>query len=224
MLHRRGERLHQRTNGPSRWQLIALSPAALATFCKTEAGYEQTLPSLGQVLRPPPSDLRRLLRLCGEAARLAETRPEVLRHPAILRAMECELAGILARCLLDGEERAESPGMRRAADVMTRLEGVLAAHSPRTLPAVELCQVLGVSEHTLRLYCASFLGFGARRYIQLRRLRLVRAALLGANPQKAQITELATRGGFSKRSRFTRLYKAIYCETPAETLRRAGDA
>jgi hypothetical protein len=111
MLHACGEHLHQRIGGPSRWGLIALSPAALGAICKTETGGGLPLPQVGRFIRPPPRDRKRLLRVHRQAARLAETRPAIVGHPEVVRAMENELAGLLIRCLTEGEVRADStPG------------------------------------------------------------------------------------------------------------------
>ena len=53
MFHARGERLHQRTDGPSSWGLISLSPASLAAFCETETGGALPLPEVGRISDRP---------------------------------------------------------------------------------------------------------------------------------------------------------------------------
>jgi hypothetical protein len=88
MLHGRGERLHQRTTGPCCWGFITLTAASFAAAFKTETGSVRALPELGRILRPSPRDRSRLLRMHREAARLAETRPDVLGRPEVVRAME----------------------------------------------------------------------------------------------------------------------------------------
>jgi AraC-like DNA-binding protein len=224
MLHSRGEKLHQRTNGASTWGCIALSPSALAGFCATETGGALALPERGQILRPSASDRQNLLRVHGEAARLAQTRPRVLEVPAVVRAMEYELAGYLINCLTNNEVRIEGPVARQGADSMMRFEDLLMKDPHRGVKGPELCRHLGVAERSLHNYCRTFLGVTARRYGQLRRLQLVRAAILHADPREARISVLAREAGFTEPGRFAGLYRAIYGEAPSATLRRAGEA
>jgi AraC-like DNA-binding protein len=220
MLHACGEHLHQRTNGPSRWGLISLSPAALDAFCQTETGRGLPLPKIGKAVRPPPSQRKWLLRVHQQAARLAETRPAVVAHPEVVRAMELELVGVLVRCLTEGTVRALPGPALHATNVMERLERALANSIRTDLTAAELSTTVRVSAQTLHKYCLAFLGTSLRRYLQLRRLAGVRAAIRCADTRTARIGELARSFGFAEPSRFAILYKAVYGETPIATLRR----
>jgi AraC-like DNA-binding protein len=220
MLHARGERLHQRTVGPSRWGLIALSPAALVDFCLTETGGAPPLPVISQVIQPPPIPRKWLFRVHREAARLAETRPAIVAHPEVVRAMELELAGALARCLMEGTVRAAPAPTPRDAGVMERLESVLASSTRTDLTAAEIAAAVGVSGPTLRTYCRTILGVSPTRYLQLKRLAKAHAAILRADNRVARIAEFARTAGFEP-DRFASLYKAAYGETPIATLRRS---
>ena len=222
MLHSRGERLHQRTVGAACWGLISLPPASLAAFAKALTRDALTAPASGQILRPSSRDLKHLLRMLAEAARLAETKPQILRHPEVVRSMEQDLAGVLVSCLTESEPRIEADAIRRAADIMVRFEDVLATCFPQEWRLAELCAAVGVSERTLQNYCATFLGIAPTQYVQLRRLRRVRAAIRGADP-RARIGDLARSGGFAEHGRFATLYRLTYGETPSATLRRSRD-
>ena len=219
MLHACGERIHQRTNGPSRWGLISLSPAALADFCQTETGRRLPLPKVGQAIRPPPSQRKWLFRVHQQAARLAETRPAVVAHPEVVRAMELELVGVLVRCLTEGTVHALPGATLHADNVMERFENALANSTRTDLNAAELSATVRVSAQTLHKHCLAFLGTSLRRYLQLRRLARVRAAIRCADTRTARIGELARSFGFAEPGRFTILYKAVYGETPIATLR-----
>ncbi len=223
MLHSRGERLHQRTIGVSCWGLISLPPASLATFGKVLTGSALAPPVSGQILRPTARDRRHLLRVLTEAAHLAGTRPHILGHPQVVRAMEQELADVLVACLTDCKVRIETGAMRRAARIMNGFEDFLATNLHQSLHLPELCAAIGVSDRSFRNCCAAVLGVSAWRYMQLRRLTRVRAAIVRADPKKARIAELAVRGGFTQRGRFAALYRAAFGETPSTTLRRAGE-
>jgi transcriptional regulator GlxA family with amidase domain len=97
---------------------------------------------------------------------------------------------------------------------------VLAEHLSRPLHMPELCQLIGVTDRTLRSCCAEFLGISPSRYVLLRRLRKVRIALRDADPDFANVVELAHRCGFTELDRFAGAYRAIFGEDPSVTLRR----
>jgi AraC-like DNA-binding protein len=64
---------------------------------------------------------------------------------------------------------------------------------------------------------------GPIRYLSLRRMHLVRRALLRADPSTATVTRLATDHGFWELGRFSVAYRALFDESPSESLRRPPD-
>jgi AraC family ethanolamine operon transcriptional activator len=72
-------------------------------------------------------------------------------------------------------------------------------------------------------FCVTFLGVSPQRYMRLRRLHLVRAAILRAGGQRVHVAELARHAGFTQLGWFAGLYRATFGETPSTTLRRARD-
>jgi AraC-like DNA-binding protein len=224
MLHGQGEHLHQRIDGPSRWGMLSMSPAWLADVCKTENGRDFAPLPAGQIIRPRPRDRQGLNRVHGQASRLAETRPAILGNPGVVRAMEQEFEGLLARCLIDGEIRPEPAAAQLENDLMQRFETSLASCPQRSRGTREWATTLGVSTGTLNRVCLAFLGVSARRYAQLRQLVQARIAIRSAGPGTARIADLARQAGFPDPARFAALYKAAFGETPSGTLRRAGTA
>jgi transcriptional regulator GlxA family with amidase domain len=55
-----------------------------------------------------------------------------------------------------------------------------------------------VSDQTLRLRCAEFLGISPSRYVLLRRLKEVRRTLRDADPNMASVAKLARGYGFAE--------------------------
>ena len=104
-----------------------------------------------------------LLHLHAEAGRLTETRPGIIAHPEVARALEQDLIYALVTCLVDGEPGEDKAARRHHASIMGRLEDFLAAHpdQPDTWP--ELCAAIRVSVRSLRLCCMEFLGMGPNR-------------------------------------------------------------
>jgi AraC-like DNA-binding protein len=221
MFHSQGERLHQWTPGPSIWSVIALDPARLEYYGRTLSGKPVTPPTEGLVLRPSPRDAARLRRLHAQASRLAETRPKMLAHPEVARAIEQELIDALVTCLTSATVQENRAGKRRHARIMVRFEEVLAEHLNRSLQIPELSELIGVSDQTLRSCCAEFLGVSPSRYVLLRRLKQVRRALRDAAPNMANVAELARGYGFTELGRFAGTYRAAFGESPSTTLRRA---
>ncbi len=219
ILHSLGERLHARTAGPSERGVIALKPEHLAHWGRVLTDEEVVPPNSAQVVQPSKSAASRLLYLHASACGLVAKSPEVIAHPEVTRALEQELINALITCLRpDGPLQTRPVSARRGA-VMNRFEEVLAAHADRPLPMPELCMEIGVSQRTLRLCCAEFLGMSPVRYLRLRRLKLARGALRKADPETTSVAAVARRYGFTEFGRFASVYRAVYGETPSTTLR-----
>jgi transcriptional regulator GlxA family with amidase domain len=87
----------------------------------------------------------------------------------------------------------------------------------------ELCELIVVSDRTLRSCCAEFLGMSPLRYMLLRRLKEVRRALRDADPDAVHVAEVAHHFGFAELGRFAGVYRATFGETPSTTLQRAPE-
>jgi AraC-like DNA-binding protein len=221
MLHSRGERLHQSTAGPAIWNLIALDPRQLEKYGRALSGKPLPLPPAGRVLRPSSRDAARLRRLHAQACRLAETKPKILTHPEVARAVEQGLLQPLVTCLTAAKVQENGAVNRHHARIMIRFEEVLAEHLSQRLHMPELCELIGVTDRTLRSCCAEFLGISPSRYVMLRRLKQVNLALRKADASMANVAELARHFGFTELGRFAGAYQAIFGEDPSTTLRHA---
>ena len=199
---------------------MGLTPEQLERYGGALSGKALSAPAVARILRPAARHTARLRRLHAQACRLAETRPKVLAHPEVARAVEQGLIYALVTCLV-AKARDEGVARRHHANIMVRFEEVLGDHPNRQLHMPELCALIGVTERTLRSCCAEFLGISPGRYVLLRRLRYVRIALRDADPDMANVAELARRYGFKEPGRFAGVYQAAFGETPSTTLRRA---
>ena len=175
-------------------------------------------------MRPSPRNVARLRRLHAQVCRLAETKPKLLAHTEVARAIEQGLIQTLVACLTAASVRADGPIKRRHARIMIRFEEVLAEHLGEPLHTTELCELIGVTERTLRSCCAEFLGMSPVRYVLLRRLSRARVALRDAAPDGANLLELVRGLGFAELGLFEAAYGAAFGETPLTTLQRAPGA
>ena len=220
MFHGRGERLHQLTPGPFAWSVIAVDPGALEHYGRALSGKSLPAPADGRILRPSRRDAARLRRLHAQVCRLAETKSKMLSHSEVARALEQDLIHALVNCLTTAGTRMDGFAARHHASVMVRFEEVLAEHLRQRPYMPELCELVGVSDGTLRSSCAEFLGMTPTRYVLLRRLREVRSALRDARPDTVNVAEVAHSFGFAQLGRFAGTYRATYGETPSTTLQR----
>jgi AraC-like DNA-binding protein len=220
VFHGRGERLHQFTPGPFVWNVIAMDPAQLEHYGRALSGTPFSLPSEGRALQPSRGIAAGLRRLHARICRLAETKPKIVSHFEVARAMEQGLIQMLVTCLTTASARAGSHAKRRHARIMVRFEEVLAEHLSRPLRMPELCALVAVGDRTLRLCCAEFLGMSPTQYVLLRRLKEVRRALRDAKPDMVNVSEVAHRFGFAELGDFAERYRATFGEAPSATLQR----
>jgi AraC-like DNA-binding protein len=221
VLHSQGEHMHQRTSAACHWAAISQTPEHLAACGKALTGDDLAPPPAGHVLRLSPSAGAQVRQLHADARRLVEEKPELIAHPEVARALEQDLIYALVTCLTAGAHRQHVTPRHRRAHIMRQFEEALAAHSDRVPHLPDLCRAIGVPERTLRACCAEFLGMSPIRYLRLRRLGMVRAALRHADSATANVSDIARRHGFLELGRFAAQYRAVFGEAPSATLRRA---
>jgi transcriptional regulator GlxA family with amidase domain len=99
-------------------------------------------------------------------------------------------------------------------------EKVLRGHLDDPITIAALSQTVGVSERTLRNAFADVHRKSPKRYFLNQRLQSVRQALSDAGNKAATVTAVATDYGFYELGRFALQYRALFGESPSETLRR----
>jgi AraC-like DNA-binding protein len=221
IFHSRGERLHQWAPGPCVWGAIVLDPAQIEIYARALSGKPLSRPQEGGILRPSRRDAARLRRLHAQLCRLAETKPKILAHSEVARAIEQGLIQALVACLTTARVRPEAAAKRRHADILIRFEEALAQHLGEPLHIPELCELIGVSERSLRSSSTEFLGVNPGRYVLWRRLSRARTALRDGTPDNVDLTELARSFGFTQLGRFAAAYQVAFGEHPSITLQRA---
>jgi AraC-like DNA-binding protein len=84
----------------------------------------------------------------------------------------------------------------------------------------ELCAATGVSERRVRDAFIDVKGVPPQTYFQVRSLNLARERLRAVSPSEATVTDVAFSLGNLHLGRFARRYRALFAETPRETLYR----
>ena len=77
-------------------------------------------------------------------------------------------------------------------DMMNRFQDLVQASPEGLVSQADLHANLGISGRTLRSYCQQHLGMGPARYLRFYRLKLVRRALIAADPANATVKEIST--------------------------------
>jgi hypothetical protein len=85
--------------------VIALDPVQLDEYGRILFKKPLLLPAKGRVLRSSKRNGARLRRLHAQACRLAETKPKILTHPEVARAIEQDLIQALAATLTSAKIR-----------------------------------------------------------------------------------------------------------------------
>jgi AraC-like DNA-binding protein len=211
---------HQRSGADYHYGAMSLPIDELDIAVEAIIGREFMKGLDQRIIRLHPALISRLLKLHKAVGQLAHDTPDILELPEVLRALEEQLIHVMVRCLAEGAAVETSTGGRRHDEIVARFEGFLEANHDRPLYLPEICAAIGVAERTLRASCEQHLGMGPIRYLTLRRMHLVRRALLRTDPSKATVTRIVTDHGFWELGRFSVAYRTLFGESPSESLRR----
>lgn len=211
---------YQRSSGPVHFGSMSLPTNELLGM----VGEIKCFPSGGAMwLSPRPAAMARLLRLHRKAGDLAEKTPEIIIDSNAARGLEQALIQAMLDCLGQDPVNGDRFAARRHQLIMRRFGRLLEAHCHEARFLPEICQMIGVSERTLRRCCQEQIGMGPTRFLLLRRMHLVRRALRQADPATETVTSIATRFGFWELGRFAGSYRSLFAEPPSATLRRPPD-
>lgn len=206
---------------PHGWAAIALPMEALAPLVD-EAFLR---PGAVRLLDLPAEPLRALRADIGAAAGMAAMGAEALPRPEDAPGLARALRERLATLLAGGTEDAQGRATGRAMRIIRDAEDVLAVHPTEAMYLEDLCAALGVAPRTLSSAFRAVLGVGPATYLKLRRLKLVRRALLAGGRGQDLVKSAALGHGFCHLGHFSQDYRALFGERPSETVaRRNGRA
>jgi AraC family ethanolamine operon transcriptional activator len=168
------------------------------------------------------TDAEHLSTIRSLVARLAAATDSGALSEVAVRCAEEEIIGVVSRAL----EASSKPASRRLGRpafsrgrIIARVLALMGGSAGAPLFVEDLRRAAGVSERTLRNVFHEFFGCGPMRLLKLRQLHEIRTALLAADPIHDTVTGIATRFGIWDLSLFARNYKALFGETPLQTLR-----
>jgi len=220
----RSDVVHQRSDADFHYGTVSLASDLLAAAAETIIGREIAALPNKSTIRPPSELMQRLLNLHRGIGQLAQDAPSILEFSEVSRALENELTHVLVRCLAEGHSVEQTTGGRRHDTILAKFLRFLEENPDRPLYLTEICAAVGAAERTLRASCEEHLGMGPIRYLTLRRMHLVRRALLRSDPSKVTVTRIVTDHGFWELGRFAVAYRALFGESPSDTLRQSTGA
>lgn len=225
-LHGPGSRILRINPRPNRYALIQLRTAAAAVGLPAARAALGAEPGASVVLAAADADWSRLARLVNAAMDLAEQSPDIFETEPPRAALRATLLGV-AEALIEGAH-ADERSSRRAQTpqawqrVVMGAEEYLTRHLDRPIYTEELCRELGVSPAALSDAFRGTLAMSPHRYLKLRRLNMVRAALLQPDGGPILVKSVALSHGFWHLGQFARDYREAFGETPSETLSRSA--
>jgi AraC-like DNA-binding protein len=211
------------TSGASTHVALFAAPEAWSRSLRALHGAgDWTLHSGCSVFRSEPDAMDRLRRLVDLAISVCQDMPEVLHHPEARRGMADSLFGAMAAAADSARsDRRRATIMLSHARIIRRAEDVIRQRVDEPIHLVDLCAATQVSERTLRTAFYDIYRTSPTKYLQIRRLHQVRRALRHADPARATVTAVAGQYGFWELGRFAGHYKALFGETPSQTLHGA---
>lgn len=179
-------------------------------------------------LRPDTEALERASRIIRAAQDTADTCPGIFEEAEARRALRDSLLGALRPLLRPPSDASVAVAPRGAAArrrIVAAADEFLRLHIERPVYTEDLCDALGVSASSLADAFRGVFAVSPHRFLKLRRLALVRAALRMREGPVPLVKTIALSNGFWHLGQFSHDYRAAFGEMPSETLARVcGDA
>src|SRR4051794_24752952 len=104
--------------------------------------------------------------------------------------------------------------------IIERAVEYMSANIDRPIYTDDLCDALGVSASALAEAFRAVLTVSPHRFLKLRRLAMVRAALMDRTKDRLLIKTIALSHGFWHLGQFAHDYRTVFGEIPSETVAR----
>jgi len=213
------------SRGTHKWISISVPPTVLE-----EAGFSlvhvDDLAAAASLIRAPHEAVRELLAAAKDATdavQASSISANSTRLCNIERALLVALLGAVVPCGVV----ARAPFSRNSSNldrVIHKALGFLRTKDRQDLHVEDLCRTVGVAERSLLRAFHRFFGVGPTQYLKLRRLNNVHCALQAYDCRQTTVTEVLTTWGVTELGRFAGAYKALFGESPSETLRKKTGA
>ena len=175
-----------------------------------------------RIVRPNSGSLRKLQATVQDILLFACFSASEFALPSVACGLEESLVAAIDGALMDCEpaiQPKQAAARGKYLKTVRLLDETLSRNLGATFYSHELARQLGISVRTLHNAVVSIRGRPLHDYIRLRRLWCVHQALVSGAP--AQIKAVALANGFWHPGEFSLSYRAMFGETPSQTLCRA---
>ena len=163
----------------------------------------------------------RLRRLVTDVTELLFSETGLQRAIALSKHMEAELLEAFFAALRSGcaeKKKSDPPCAPRRQRHLRKARDYIAAHGHRPVAVEELCGELGLTARSVQQIFQSLLQVSPVTYLRHHRLQGVRRALQSAQPELGAVKNVALDWGFWHLGRFAADYRALFGESPHQTL------
>jgi AraC-like DNA-binding protein len=170
-----------------------------------------------------PDEQARLRALLARIEKSLWRSPEMFTGSPIRRQVERELLAVFLAALRSGCADLAPPPSNRIDSRHRRLRQArefLASHTHEPIYLDDLCATLGLTSRGVENLFQDLLGISPMTYLRHQRLHGVRRTLLPAAPAPGAVKFAAREWGFLHQGRFAHDYRALFGESPIETLAR----
>lgn len=137
-------------------------------------------------------------------------------------AITQDVVSLLITILLSAKDfPTQLPHSLQRFRLVKQVERYMLTHLDQPLTIDQLCQVAGISARSLNNYFHDLLDMSPMAYFKALRFNRVRSALKLADPTMDKVAPIAKRWGFQHMGCFSVDYKAMFGESPSETLWRS---
>jgi AraC family ethanolamine operon transcriptional activator len=159
-----------------------------------------------------------LMRLIRRLFRVSNLWPDDLHAPNAEQAARVELMDAVFRALVPAGAGRGVPGRRSShLRILRRAVELVESIDATSLSTNDLCAATGTSERTLRNLFHKYLGMSPHRYVMLRRLHAIRAAIRRAVPGDT-VTGICARHGVWDFGRLAQQYRSHFGVLPSQSL------
>ena len=208
---------------PTSFATLVLPSNAVETLLEPAAEARLLQPGGFALIQASPAFVDRAKRIIIAARATASTMPDVFEAEQSRFALRDAL--LKAAHSLVSPEPEVTVRMPRSTQarrrIVLRADDYIRTHLDRPIYSEELCDVLAVSASTLADAFQAVFGISPHRFLKLRRMSMVRAALRPYEGRMPLVKSVALAHGFWHLGQFAHDYRATFGETPSDTLVRA---
>jgi AraC-like DNA-binding protein len=206
---------------PAGTELAMISLPATAVPQKIAVAARLAMRPHCHLVRARSSDAAALVNALVKLRDNAEFKPDMISR-VVRTQTDAFLRYALEQCSRGA--RAYEPSCRVATlrgDIVRGAEDFIRAHTGEAVSIAQLSHVAGVSERSLRNAFYHVCKTSPKRYLRIWQLHRVRRSLRATANGTATVTNVATEHGFYELGRFAAEYRALFGETPSQTLHNA---